>query len=532
MYSKKLKSRAKIMHRQGYGVGEICEKLRITRDTFNRWRKAGEWDSVDGESIRSLDEQINAILASIKQGEEMSEMQLRRLKGLTWSKRQLELCRNKKITKKQGPVKAPALDIKVIGDLRQKFLDLLYPYQRDILLDEERFRIWLKSRQIGMSFAAGGAIIINAMLRKTDQVVLSASQQQSNVVRIYAERWADQLGIELIPDGSYLVAPGGAYLKFLPSNFRTVQGHSGDLWLDEFAWHIRSDRIYSAAAPILTIGDRKLTIFSSPYTQTDKFGEIWNQTDNYRLFSRHKITINDAIKDGLDVRLEEIRELFDDDTFRMLYLCEFFSDEMALFNYQEVQDALDEDCLRMVDTKVEGGMDIGRYRDLSAIVLAEEIDREKEKHVYVRHLELLKKLEYYTQKMIISGLFENWKIRKFRIDRTGLGDNLTEDMIRQYGSRIEGVWFTREIKEELALSAKRLFETRRMHIPNDRDMIVQLHSIKKKPLATGITYDSDRNEQIKHADLAWALFLAVRRFGALRSRIIDKVRIFGSGRVA
>ena len=40
--------------------------------------------------------------------------------------------------------------------------------------------------------------------------------------------------------------------------------------------------------------------------------------------------------------------------------------------------------------------------------------------------------------------------------------------------------------------------------------------LKRKPTEKGFTYDADRNEQIKHADLFWALALAVKEFGGRR----------------
>ena len=53
---------------------------------------------------------------------------------------------------------------------------------------------------------------------------------------------------------------------------------------------------------------------------------------------------------------------------------------------------------------------------------------------------------------------------------------------------------------------------------------MQLHSIKRKPTEKGFTYDADRNEQVKHADLFWALALSVQDFAGRR-------RVLTSGNV-
>lgn len=283
------------------------------------------------------------------------------------------------------------------------------------------------------------------------------------------------------------------------------------MYLDEFAWHINNDRIYLAAYPTITIGDRRLTIVSSPYVSTDKFGDIWQNKEKYPRFSRHQVTIEDAVRDGLPVDLDEIRSGIDPETFLMLYMCEFFSDELSIFRVGDVQAAMTDSCLMHVDRMVNGGMDIGRHRDLSEIVLSEEIKADN--LVYVRDMLTLKKMPYEEQSDFVLSLMQDWTINSFMIDRTGIGDPVYERLAKRHPSTFYGVWMSQEWKSKLVLAAMRLFEQKRIKIPNDRDFVAQLHSLKRKPTSTGFTYDSDRNEQIKHADKAWAFMLSVFEFG-------------------
>ena len=102
------------------------------------------------------------------------------------------------------------------------------------------------------------------------------------------------------------------------------------------------------------------------------------------------------------------------------------------------------------------------------------------------------------------------------IDATGIGANLAEDMEKLYPGKVMPTTFTREKKEAWALGVKKLFESGKIRIPNDRDLVMQLQSIKRKPTERGFTYDADRNEQVKHADLFWALALAVQDFAGRR----------------
>jgi len=520
MYSKAIKNRAKRLYQSGVSLAEISRRLKIRYETLRKWKTAENWDSIDINTIESLERKINQIVANIDI-EQLDNKQLLALKRLTEAKERLS-----KNYKQQGSeikkevLKKQKINIQVIGGIREKFLDKLYPYQRRFVEDKSRFRILLKGRQTGFSFTIAGEILIQAIESRRDQIIISASENQGDIILRYMDSWAEELGIGITKTKQGRMVAGGAEIIRLASNWRTVQGYTGDIWFDEFAWHIHPDRIYNLALPIITIGDKKATIISTPFTKTDKFGEIWLDEEYYKIWSRHKIDIEQAKTDGLDVDISTLRSLFDLDTFMQLYMCEFFTDEMNLFGFAEIQDALDENTLGHTDGLVDGGVDIGRHRDETAIALSEPLDGQ----IYVRYLQALAQKEYKYQEDFIRSLFNEYNIRKMHIDRTGIGDHLTEDLQRKLGDKIVGVWFTQKIKEEIALNAKKIFEERKIRIPNSRDLRVQLYAIKKKATERGFVYDAQRNEKVKHADLAWALMLSIYRLSKSQRRIVSRIR--------
>ncbi len=514
-YSEAVKQQAKRLYRQGFSCNEIAEKLDVNPDTIYRWRNDRHWDEADDDTIEGVKKQISAIASS---DEPLSEAAARKLDKLTKAVERLERssAKNEKGKKKKKGEAPAGLDVRVVGDIKEKALDKLYVYQRLFFLDDARFRLCLKSRQTGFSFLLGLEVVFGAISRNENQIVVSASQDQSNIVRAYASKWCETLGIDYLEDGGNLVFPGGKAGIFLPCNPRTVQGYTGDVYLDEFAWHLRSRLMWQAVVPVITVGKKRLTVTSSPYTETDMFGEIVVNPDKYPRFSRHTVTIHDAIRDGHPVDIEELRDLFDALSFAQAYECKFFADELSLFTADEVRAVFDDACLGPTDGWVDGGYDIGRYRDLSALVLAEQVRKEKEKSVLIRHLDTLKRMSFEGQESHLDGVLESWKVRRMAIDTTGLGTELGERMQKHHPGKIERVHFTREKKEAMALAVKKLFERREIFIPNDRDLVMQLHAIKRKPTEKGFTYDADRNELIKHADLFWALALAVKDFGGRR----------------
>jgi phage FluMu gp28-like protein len=69
-------------------------------------------------------------------------------------------------------------------------LDLLLPYQRAWVLDQSRFKIWLASRQIGKSFAAGCEVALDCQLRPgTHWLLVSAGQRQALELMEKVKQW-------------------------------------------------------------------------------------------------------------------------------------------------------------------------------------------------------------------------------------------------------------------------------------------------------------------------------------------------------
>ena len=517
-YSDNVKKEAKRLYLSGHSCNDVAEKLNVNPDTIFRWRTCYDWDTdMTDDSVEGLRKQVAAIAAA---DDTMTEAQTRKLDKITKAIEKLERSSARQGKEARGKKRkkeaASKLSVEAVDDINSRALDILYPYQRDFVLDDSRFRLLLKSRQTGFSFTLGYELIKGALSRNEDQIVVSASQDQSDIVRGYCVTWCNKLDVEFLEADNSLIFPGGKRAIFLACNPRTVQGYPGDLYLDEFAWHMKNRLMWSVAVPIVTIGKKRLTVISTPYTETDMFGELIKNPEKYNRFSRHTISIHDAMAGGLDVDIEDLRSLLDGVSFAQAYECKFFADALSLLSPDEVRAAFDDGCLHYVPGYVSGGVDIGRHRDLTATVLSEQYTENGDKLVAMRHKDTMDKMQFSDQKLHLEALVESWKIKRMYIDNTGIGMNLAEDMQTKFPSKVTPVTFTREKKEAWALGIKKLFESGRIRIPNDRDLVLQLHSIKRKATEKGFTYDADRNEQIKHADLFWALALSVQDFAGRR----------------
>ena len=107
---------------------------------------------------------------------------------------------------------------------------LMLPYQQRWVSDESRFKIWLKSRQIGGSLGSAFEAIASCLDKpNTDWVVLSAGQRQSEEWMLKGNRVARMVSDALELDKpdcrtSEVRFSNGSRVLALPANPDTVRG--------------------------------------------------------------------------------------------------------------------------------------------------------------------------------------------------------------------------------------------------------------------------------------------------------------------
>jgi phage FluMu gp28-like protein len=96
--------------------------------------------------------------------------------------------------------------------------------------------------------------------------------------------------------------------------------------------------------------------------------------------------------------------------------------------------------------------------------------------------------------------------------------NMAENLHSDFRSRVEGVAMIGPVKESLAVGLHIILENEEIAIPRDRELIAQIHSIRKSPTNAGYSrYDTETNARA-HADVLWALALAAHAAGINRER--------------
>ena len=413
----------------------------------------------------------------------------------------------------------------------------LLPYQQRWLRDGSRFKIGLWARQTGKSFVVSLEAVLDALEHRRTWVFLSRGERQSLELAQKAEahlrflmaaheRFSEPFDVGITQHRIEL--PNGSRLLFLPANPDTARGYTASVVLDEFAFHHDSHAIWAALYPSITRHpDLKVRVVSTPNGNRGKFYELWHHGGE--VWSRHRVSIWDAVREGLPVDPEELREgLADPLAWAQEYELEFVDESSAFIPYELILAAEAETLKEDWEPHAAFlGVDIGRHRDLTVFVVLERVG-----DVYwVRHLRRLHRVPFAEQERELQALLP--RVARACIDATGMGEMLAENARRAFGWRVEPVKFSLQIKADLAQSLRLAFEDRRMRIPRDLALRNALHSVRRIVTPAGnIRYDAERSEQ-GHADEFWALALALHaaevRRGPVEYRSVLRRTFAGRG---
>ena len=393
---------------------------------------------------------------------------------------------------------------------------LMLPYQQRWVADTSRFKIWLKSRQIGGSLGSAFEAVASCVDKpNTDWVVLSAGQRQSEEWMLKGNRVArvvsDAMDLPK-PDcrTSEVRFPNGSRILALPANPDTVRGYSANLVLDEFAFHERPDRIYEAIYPAISNplrGELKLRIISTPAGRNSKFFEIWNKSEELN-FVRHKTTIHSAIEEGLPMDVEALKTGLDDpEAWEQEYECEFVDATNVLLPYTLIDECVSDEATLDCEESNGGatrfvGIDIGRKHDLTVAWTLEKVGDV----MWTREVLVLRNTPYHLQEELLSDRIN--RATHAAIDSTGIGNAISESLAKRFDFKLEECNFTQGLKAKIFPGLRRAFQERGLRVPRDKAIREDLHSVNELTTPGGNKQYRAVRRSDGHADRCTALALA------------------------
>lgn len=453
---------------------------------------------------------------------------------------------------------------------QRKSARLFLPYQLAWINDESPRKLGDKSRRTGWTYCEAFDCV-SRRWRKTARREMdywfssadeSAAQEFIDYCAFFAERTfmavADRFIDQIEDSESKRVAtayclrtPSRNKIVAMTSNPRRFRSKGGDVGLDEFAFHDDARAMYTAASPVTTWGGT-LRIFSTPNGEGSEFNKLVQrcrktltalgrdpdrgsqgvafETLNAKarelhltpMFSYHRVTINDAIEQGIVETINRTRgthwtpdsflldcrdKSLDEDAYRQEYLCEPSADAAAWLTYALIESAEHDDCPAVGEPltgytggPVYAGLDVGRKHDLTVLWLWEKVGDV----LWARRVLRLRNMPLPDQLIVIAAALREVKLAALLGDQTGIGLGLVEWLQRHIGN-VQGVTFTAAAKQAMAVDTKQAFEDRRVRIAaRDGQLRDALHKVRKTVTAAGVVRFEASRDDAGHSDEFWA----------------------------
>jgi phage FluMu gp28-like protein len=421
------------------------------------------------------------------------------------------------------------------------------PYQIPIFQDNTTgVSILHWSRQIGKSFVLA-AWSVDRLLSRPGRLVTVLSNSRENGIEfadkcqaICAEHGAtfeasNSIDLEtLVTEIRIRVQGRRGRIKVLASNPRTARGFSGDLILDEFAFHQDAQQIWEAAEPILSSNkDFLCRIASTGNGRNNLFYQFTtggqfpvsrvSRTDAWRMGTKVYHPVTRAEVTPWEARAAAADKVAYDQNYELA----FTGGGAPLLNADAILAAEQPDCGEICDGEPSAitlerlrsalgmkfvGIDIGRSRDLTVCTVLEYVDRK----FYTRAVIRLSSMPFKQQTEILTRVLTAANPIGGCVDMTGVGLGLAEELSERFPGSLTGVHFSQtvpwlndldvRVTDAMSVNLLSLFESERLKIPADAALRASLQLPERSGKASGILYTP--RSAAGHADDFWSLALA------------------------
>jgi phage FluMu gp28-like protein len=326
----------------------------------------------------------------------------------------------------------------------------------------------------------------------------------------------------------------GSRIISLPNSPDTIRGFGmrpgrTDVYADEFAWIENDVELWTVIRDFVILGGN-VTIISTPAGKQGLFFKIayplqvkyrgredpslanmtLSETGTQWPWSYHEIPYE--MRPELKAQEGILRAETDEIHFRQEYMTEFIDESISMFPYGLILP-----CAKLGDqdlfplgyksyNPIFFGQDFAKKRDEAVLFIVEKMAGG---HFRVLWYEVLSppRTTFEQQLSLLELMDKKFNPQRIKIDSTGMGEPLAETLIKNIGSKIDGINFSsREVREKLITDLRILFEQRKISIPKNQKLLDQLNGIRREVTEGGnIKFTSDES----HDDMVYALALAV-----------------------
>jgi len=380
---------------------------------------------------------------------------------------------------------------------------VLYDFQRDYVRDFVNNIICVKARQVGFSYSSAFKALYLAMTRPGLNIVLISLTfpQALNFLKhakIAYQSFPDRILVKSSTGGADYVLQkikcditndkmtfrtNNSVIVSLPNNPVTVRGYTADwVFWDEAAKFPHEGDMRAALLPTITRKGLVAYISTHRGTSTQFYMESIRakrdstrapgepvELEGYRYFEIPYWVVKDpAYLKGV----EKFKHQFGEDSFffREEFCCIAVDESVAMFTHDMIEKAHDlwtkHNCQYQMPTakhKVYAGIDIGRTQDVTVVYAIEDFGE----YAQVVWVEEWQGRPFPEQKALLRDVIERINPTFIRIDHTGLGMQLAEELGGIFGAKVEGVDFTLPNKDMLMINTYIQMRNFHVAIPTD-----------------------------------------------------------------
>jgi phage FluMu gp28-like protein len=416
---------------------------------------------------------------------------------------------------------------------------LLLEYQFANFHDRSRFKISLQSRQSGKDFTSQGEIAEDMQARPgTEWMTAGPSERQALDSLEQGKTWSEAFGLvvedyieereggsETLLKSAEIVLSNGSKNRAVPGKPSTVRGRSANLLLTEFDFFENAAETWRAILPSITNplkgGEKKVRLITTPNGKGGAADKIWSKPEIGKTkWSKHLVTIYDAVLMGLPVDIEQLKEMFDDaDGWAQEFECRFLDGSNVLLPYELIATCESFEATEvwnLADAIGGGpcftGIDFGRQNDPSVAVTLQRVGG----LLVTREVNVMKQVSSPDQQDKMRAAIKGSQRTCF--DYTGPGIGLGDFLVKEHGEwkpeahkmgKVELCTFTAGFKRLIFPRLRRAFEQRGLLVPISRAIREDLHAMLQTFTGTEYNYWSPRTKE-GHSDICTAYALAVR----------------------
>lgn len=400
--------------------------------------------------------------------------------------------------------------------------EILLPYQRRIFDSPSRKIICCCSRQIGKSFLAAAKAVRWALTHPQSLTAcISTGERAGKEFLLKVVQWAEACQacadkdlvsyFQFSASSTEVKFANGSRIIVLPSgNPSALRGYSGNIIVDEMALLDNDAEVWAAIAPLLTSkisnAGKWAMVLSTPTGLNTQFAKIW-QSDESLGWEKYKLTIEDAVNEGLPADIEELKSLINDDyIWRTEYECEFASTADTAFKIEWLRD-IGENYTYDPSLPCSIGVDVARTSDFTVFVVLQQTP---DGVYHVVELVQLKNVPFDEQLTRLTELVKKYRIKGGYCDNTGIGAMFAEEAARKISSRLKPFTFSAKSKTEILERLRKALAGVAVKVPNEDVGVIQddLSQMRRLLDGNGIHYTAPHTKS-GHADIACALALAI-----------------------